>query len=328
MSLDPNFWNDSKAAEKMLKELKAHKVKVKQYTVIETILGDLEVLFEFLKEGMGTEEEVETKYLEASDLIEETEMKTTLNKPEDEMAAIVEINAGAGGTEACDWAEMLERMYLMWGEKSGHKVSAISRVDGDVAGIKSVSLEITGDMVYGYLKGENGVHRLVRISPFNSQGKRMTSFASVFVHPVIDDSIEIEVNPSDLSWDTFRASGAGGQHVNKTESAVRVRHAPSGVVVECQQERSQHLNREKALKVLKSRLYELEVQKQLEERDVVESQKMKNEWGSQIRSYVLDDRRVKDHRSNYQTSQTDAVLGGDLDAFLKATLMYRSGKKN
>ncbi|MGK0364254.1 MAG: peptide chain release factor 2 [Saprospiraceae bacterium] len=328
MSLDPNFWNDSKAAEKMLKELKAHKDKVKQYTDIETVLDDLEVLFEFLKDGMGTEEEVAAKYLAVSELIEETEMKTTLNKPEDEMSAIVEINAGAGGTEACDWAEMLERMYLMWGEKSGHKVSAISRVDGDVAGIKSVSLELTGDMVYGYLKGENGVHRLVRISPFNSQGKRMTSFASVFVHPVIDDTIEIEVNTADLSWDTFRASGAGGQHVNKTESAVRVRHAPSGVVVECQQERSQHLNREKALKVLKSRLYELEVQKQLEERDAVESQKMKNEWGSQIRSYVLDDRRVKDHRSNYQTSQTDAVLAGDLDAFLKATLMYRSGKKS
>jgi len=328
MSLDPDFWNDSKAAEKMLKELKGHKDKVKQYTDIEEALGDLEVLFEFLKDGMGEEEEVEAKYLETSELIEDTEMKTTLNKPEDEMSAIVEINAGAGGTEACDWAEMLERMYLMWGEKSGHKVSAISRVDGDVAGIKSVSLEITGDMVYGWLKGENGVHRLVRISPYNSQGKRMTSFASVFVHPVIDDSIEVTVNPADLSWDTFRASGAGGQHVNKTESAVRVRHAPSGVVVECQQERSQHLNREKALQVLKSRLYELEVQKQLEERDAVESQKMKNEWGSQIRSYVLDDRRVKDHRSNYQTSQTDAVLGGDLDAFLKATLMYRSGKKN
>ena len=326
MSLDPNFWNDSKAAEKMLKELKSHKDKVKQYTDIETILDDLEVLFEFLKEGMGTEEEIEAKYLAASELIEDTEMKTTLNKPEDEMSAIVEINAGAGGTEACDWAEMLERMYLMWGEKSGYKVSAISRVDGDVAGIKSVSLEITGDMVYGWLKGENGVHRLVRISPYNSQGKRMTSFASVFVHPVIDDTIEIEINTADLSWDTFRASGAGGQHVNKTESAVRVRHAPSGVVVECQQERSQHLNREKALQVLKSRLYELEIQKQLEERDAVESQKMKNEWGSQIRSYVLDDRRVKDHRSNYQTSQTDAVLAGDLDAFLKATLMYRSGK--
>jgi len=328
MSLDPNFWNDSKAAEKMLKEMKGHKDKVKMYEEIETILEDLEVLFEFLKEGMGTEAEVEEKFTTAANLIEETEMKTTLNKPEDEMSAIVEINAGAGGTEACDWAEMLERMYLMWGEKSGHKVSAISRVDGDVAGIKSVSLEITGDMVYGWLKGENGVHRLVRISPYNSQGKRMTSFASVFVHPVIDDTIEIEVNPADLSWDTFRASGAGGQHVNKTESAVRVRHAPSGVVVECQQERSQHLNREKALQVLKSRLYELEVQKQLEERDAVESQKMKNEWGSQIRSYVLDDRRVKDHRSNYQTSQTDAVLGGDLDDFLKATLMYRSGKKS
>ena len=216
---------------------------------------------------------------------------------------------------------MLMRMYLMWAEKNGYKVSELNRVDGDVAGLKSVSLEIKGDYAYGLLKGENGVHRLVRVSPFNAQGKRMTSFSSVFVHPMVDDRIEIDVNPADLDWDTFRASGAGGQHVNKTESAVRVRHLPSGVVVECQEERSQHMNREKAIQMLKSRLYELELQKQLEERDKIEASKMKNEWGSQIRSYVLDDRRVKDHRTQFQTSDTVGVLDGNLDGFLKAWLM-------
>lgn len=325
ISLNPDFWNDPAAAEKLLKELNGHKARVAEYQVLEDAIDDLEVLLEFLKEeGLGDEEEIEKKYEEACDLTADTELRATLNKPEDELSAMLEINAGAGGTEACDWAEMLERMYLMWGEKNGHKVRALSRTEGDVAGIKSVTLQIDGSLVYGMLKGENGVHRLVRISPYNAQGKRMTSFASVFVHPLIDDTIEIDINPADLSWDTFRASGAGGQHVNKTESAVRVRHLPSGVVVECQEERSQHLNREKAIQMLKSRLYELELQKQLEERDKVEAQKMKNEWGSQIRSYVLDDRRVKDHRSNYQTSQTDAVLAGDLNDFLKATLMYRT----
>jgi len=213
-------------------------------------------------------------------------------------------------------------MYKMWAEKNGHKLSQQNYQEGDVAGIKSVELEIKGDFVYGLLKGENGVHRLVRISPFNSQGKRMTSFASVFVHPMVDERIEIDVNPADLDWDTFRASGAGGQHVNKTESAVRVRHLPSGIVVECQEERSQHMNRDKAIQMLKSRLYERELERQRAERDKVEAGKMKNEWGSQIRSYVLDDRRVKDHRTNYQTSQTDAVLAGDLDGFLKAYLMH------
>lgn len=250
------------------------------------------------------------------------EFHTTLNQPEDDLNVVLEINAGAGGTEACDWAEMLYRMYMMWAQRKGFKFSELNRQDGDVAGLKSATIEIQGEYVFGLLKGENGVHRLVRVSPYNSQGKRMTSFSSVFVHPMVDDTIEIDINPADLEWDTFRASGAGGQHVNKTESAVRVRHLPSGIVAECQQERSQHMNRDKAIQLLKSRLYERELAKQRAEKETIESGKMKNEWGSQIRSYVLDDRRVKDHRTGYQTSQTDAVLSGDIDEFLKAFLMH------
>ncbi len=290
---------------------------------VASLVDDLEVLVEFQKEGEASEEEVDEKYREALAALEELEFRSTLNKPEDELGCILEINAGAGGTEACDWAEMLLRMYTMWAEKKGFKVSLLNQQEGEVAGIKSAELEIQGDFAYGLLKGENGVHRLVRISPYNAQGKRMTSFASVFVHPLVDDRIEVEINPADLEWDTFRASGAGGQHVNKTESAVRVRHLPSGIVVECQQERSQHQNREKALQMLKSRLYERELQKLLEERSKIEAEKKKNEWGSQIRSYVLDDRRVKDHRTGYQTGNTDAVLNGEIDEFLKAYLMNK-----
>lgn len=323
--MDPKFWDDPKQAEAVLKELKSNKNWIRQYEQVEETIEDLEVLYEFLKEeGEGSEAEVEQRWQQAEAAVEDLEFRSTLNKQEDELGAMLEINAGAGGTESNDWAEMLLRMYTRWAERSGFKVSLLNRQDGDMAGIKSAALEINGDFAYGWLKGENGVHRLVRISPFNAQGKRMTSFASVFVHPLVDDRIEIDVNPADLDWDTFRSSGAGGQHVNKTESAVRVRHLPSGIVVECQEERSQHLNREKAITMLKSRLYERELQKQLAERDKVEAEKMKNEWGSQIRSYVLDDRRVKDHRSNHQTSQTDAVLDGDLDGFLKAFLMSSS----
>jgi peptide chain release factor 2 len=295
---------------------------VDQYEEVVTLVEDTEVLQEFYQEGEASEAEVENRYQEALKAMEEVEFHSTLDQEEDELGAVLEINAGAGGTEACDWAEMLYRMYLMWAEKSNFKVSELNNQPGDVAGIKSATLEISGDFAYGFLKGENGVHRLVRVSPYNAQGKRMTSFASVFVHPMIDDRIEVEINPADLDWDTFRSSGAGGQHVNKTESAVRVRHAPSGIVVECQQERSQHLNREKAIQMLKSRLYERELERKRAEKQAIESTKMKNEWGSQIRSYVLDDRRVKDHRTGYQTSQTDAVLDGDLDDFLKAYLMH------
>jgi peptide chain release factor 2 len=321
LTLDPEFWNDSKRAEAVLKEIKSHKHWIGNFKKAETAMDDLTVLFDFNKEGEASDADVEEQFALAREKVDDLEFRSTLNRKEDELSCTLEINAGAGGTESCDWSEMLLRMYAMWAEKNGYKVKELNRVDGDVAGIRSVELEITGDYSYGMLKGENGVHRLVRVSPYNAQGKRMTSFSSVFVHPVIDDSIEIDLNPADLEWDTFRSSGAGGQHVNRTESAVRVRHLPSGVVVECQEERSQHMNRDKAIQRLKSRLYELELQKQSEERDKLEATKMKNEWGSQIRSYVLDDRRVKDHRSDYQTNQTESVLNGNIDEFLKAYLM-------
>lgn len=293
-----------------------------KYDEVATLIDDTEVLYEYYKEGEATEEEVDEHYSGAIEAIEDAEFRSTLNRPEDELGVILEVNAGAGGTEACDWAAMLLRMYKRYGERQGFKVSTLNLQDGDVAGIKSGEIEIQGDFAYGMLKGENGVHRLVRISPFNAQGKRMTSFASVFVHPRVDSSIEVEINPADLSWDTFRSSGAGGQHVNKTESAVRVRHLPSGIVVECQKERSQHMNREHALNMLKSRLYEAELEKQRAEKDKVESGKMKNEWGSQIRSYVLDDRWVKDLRTNFKLNNPDKVLDGEIDGFLKAFLMH------
>jgi peptide chain release factor 2 len=320
-SVNPNFWNDPDRAERILKELRTNKHWIENYQSVATQFEDLEVIFEFSKLGEASEDEVDHMFKSTLAAIDDLEFRSTLNRPEDELSAVLEINAGAGGTEACDWANMLLRMYQMWADKQGYKFIILNRQEGDTAGIKSVVAEIQGAFVYGLLKGENGVHRLVRVSPFNAQGKRMTSFSSVFVHPLVDNTIEIDLNPADLEWDTFRASGAGGQHVNKTESAVRVRHLPTGLVAECQEERSQHANRDKAIQLLKSRLYELELQKQLAEKDKVEAGKMKNEWGSQIRSYVLDDRRVKDHRSGFQTGNTDAVLDGDLDGFLKAYLM-------
>jgi len=309
-----------------MKEIKQDKHWVALHNNVQSKLDDLVVLKEFNNAGEASDEEVEQQYNLVIAEIEEAEFKATLNKDEDVLSAILEINAGAGGTEACDWGSMLMRMYMMWAQKNGYKVTELDYQEGEVAGIKSVSLEISGDYAFGMLKGENGVHRLVRVSPFNAQGKRMTSFCSVFVHPVVDDTIEIEINPADLEWDVFRAQGAGGQHVNKTESAVRVRHIPSGVVCECQTQRSQIQNRETALKMLKSRLYELELQKQLEARDALEAQKMKNEWGSQIRSYVLDDRWVKDLRSGYKSTNPDDILDGNLNGFFKAYLLHKQEK--
>lgn len=271
---------------------------------------------------MVTEAEVDAQYTKASDILADAEFRSTLNQKEDELPAVMTINAGAGGTEACDWAAMILRMYRMWAERRGFKVNDLFEQDGDVAGIKSASIEITGDYAYGWLKSENGVHRLVRISPFNAQGKRQTSFASVYVYPMVDDDIDIVINPADIEMDVFRASGAGGQHVNRTESAVRLRHLPSGLVAECQAERSQHQNRDRAMQMLKSRLYQLELRKRQAEKDKIEAGKSKIEWGSQIRSYVLDDRWVKDLRSGYKVHNPDAVLDGDLDNFLKAYLMW------
>lgn len=327
MTADPEFWNDPKNAQAVMKELRVHKNWVSKYKEVKTQMDELDVMIEFQQEGEVSEEDVDNQYLKTLNFLEDVEFRSTLDQEEDALSCLLEINAGAGGTEACDWAEMLYRMYVMYGEKAGYKVQELNRVPGDVAGVKSVEIEVTGDYAYGMLKSENGVHRLVRVSPYNAQGKRMTSFASVFVHPVVDESIEVDVNPADLDWDTFRSSGAGGQHVNKTESAVRVRHLPSGIVVECQAERSQHMNREKAIEMLKSRLYEKALEEKRAAKDQTEAQKMKNEWGSQIRSYVLDDRRVKDHRTQFENRNTDAVLDGDLEGFLKAFLMW-DGSKN
>lgn len=324
-TLDPNFWSDPKRAESIQRKIGISKKWVDEYQALATEVDDLEGLFEFQKEELATPEEVDAQYTKAAEMLADAEFRGTMNQKEDEMSAILNINAGAGGTEACDWASMLLRMYRMWAERAGFKVHDLFEQDGDTAGIKSASIEIVGPYAYGWLKGENGVHRLVRISPFNAQGKRQTSFASIFVFPLIEgDEIEIIVSPDDLRWDVFRASGAGGQHVNRTESAVRVTHIPTGIVAECQQDRSQHRNRDIAMTLLKSRLYELEMRKRQEEKDKIEAGKTRIEWGSQIRSYVLDDRWVKDLRSGYKVHNPDTVLNGDLDAFLKAYLRWQS----
>ena len=325
----PEFWDDAKAAEAQMKKVKSIKRWIEGYDEVRKATDELTLSYDFFRDEVVTEEEVDNAYANALTAVEDLEMRNMLSHEEDPMSAVLKIVAGAGGTEAQDWAEQLMRMYQRYCEKHNYKVTIANLQEGDEAGIKTVTFNIEGDFAYGYLKSENGVHRLVRVSPYNAQGKRMTSFASVFVVPLIDDTIEVVVNPANLSWDTFRSSGAGGQNVNKVESGVRLHYKfinplteqPDEIVIENTETRDQPKNRENALRHLRSQLYELELEKRRQAAAKVEAGKKKIEWGSQIRSYVFDDRRVKDHRTNYQTSNVTAVMDGDIDGFIKAYLM-------